>query len=158
MVIEERCDRSVAQWYCGRTDMTFRVIGDVRRDLAETPVKTLVIDREDTGVLEDMERWLGERLSGRVDFFRSSPQFLEMVTAGVNKGWAVLELCRRLGIPITDAVAAGDEANDISMLRAAGVGAAMCNGIPAAKEAADYVTQRDNNHDGIAEVIERFLL
>ena len=81
-----------------------------------------------------------------------------MVTAGVNKGWAVEELCRRLGIPITDAVAAGDEANDISMLRAAGVGAAMCNGIPAAKEAADYVTQRDNNHDGIAEVIERFLL
>ena len=158
VVIEERCDRSVAQWYCGRTDMTFRVIGDVRRDLAETPVKTLVIDREDTGVLEDMERWLGERLSGRVDFFRSSPQFLEMVTAGVNKGWAVEELCRRLGIPITDAVAAGDEANDISMLRAAGVGAAMCNGIPAAKEAADYVTQRDNNHDGIAEVIERFLL
>ena len=145
VVIEERCDRSVAQWYCGRTDMTFRVIGDVRRDLAETPVKTLVIDREDTGVLEDMERWLGERLSGRVDFFRSSPQFLEMVTAGVNKGWAVEELCRRLGIPIT-------------MLRAAGVGAAMCNGIPAAKEAADYVTQRDNNHDGIAEVIERFLL
>ncbi len=158
VVIEERCDRSVAQWYCGRTDMTFRVIGDVRRDLAETPVKTLVIDREDTGVLEDMERWLGERLSGRVDFFRSSPQFLEMVTAGVNKGWAVEELCRRLGIPIADAVAAGDEANDISMLRAAGVGAAMCNGIPAAKEAADYVTQRDNNHDGIAEVIERFLL
>ena len=68
------------------------------------------------------------------------------------------ELCRRLSIPIADAVAAGDEANDISMLRAAGVGAAMCNGIQAAKEAADYVTQRDNNHDGIEEVIRKFML
>ena len=30
--------------------------------------------------------------------------------------------------------------------------------VQAAKDAADYVAQRDNNHDGIAEVIERFLL
>ena len=38
------------------------------------------------------------------------------------------------------------------------IGAAMCNGIQAAKEAADYITQRDNNHDGIEEVIRKFML
>ena len=67
-------------------------------------------------------------------------------------------LCARLGMDIRDSVAAGDENNDVSMLRAAGVGAAMSNAVPAAKAAADYVTERDNNHDGIEEVIREFLL
>ena len=49
-------------------------------------------------------------------------------------------------------------ANDVSMIQTAGTGVAMGNAVQAAKDAADYVTQRDNNHDGIAEVIERFLL
>ena len=44
------------------------------------------------------------------------------------------------------------------MIRAAGLGVAMANAVLAAKEAADYVTQRDNNHDGIEEVIRKFML
>ena len=44
------------------------------------------------------------------------------------------------------------------MIEAVGVGVAMANGIPAAKALADYVTTRDNNHDGIAEVVEKFML
>ena len=55
-------------------------------------------------------------------------------------------------------MAAGDAANDLSMLRAAGVGVAMCNGTDEAKAAADAVTCRDNNHDGIAEIIEKYLV
>ena len=76
----------------------------------------------------------------------------------MNKGAAVTALCRQLGIDIRDSVAAGDENNDVSMIRAAGVGAAMANAVAAAKAAADYVTERDNNHDGIAEVIRKFFL
>jgi len=44
------------------------------------------------------------------------------------------------------------------MIEWAGLGAAMINGLPAAREAADYVTERTNNEDGVAEVIERFVL
>lgn len=76
----------------------------------------------------------------------------------MSKGAALVELCDRLGIGAADAAAAGDEANDVSMIRAAGLGVAMANAVPAAKEAADYVTQRDNNHDGIEEVIRKFML
>ena len=67
-------------------------------------------------------------------------------------------MCKILGTPLENTVAAGDEANDVSMIQTAGTGVAMGNAVQAAKDAADYVTQRDNNHDGIAEVIERFLL
>ena len=31
-------------------------------------------------------------------------------------------------------------------------------GPPPVKEAADYVTEADNNHDGVAEAIEKFIL
>ena len=44
------------------------------------------------------------------------------------------------------------------MIREAGIGAAMCNGLADAKAAADYVTMADNNHDGVAEVLRKFVL
>lgn len=157
-LIEKRCDPAVAEWYCDRLGMTFRIIGDVRRELAGAPVKALLIDRSESGVLEEMQDWINANLAGRVDCFHSSAFFLEVVATGINKGVAVKELCRLLDIPVASSVAAGDEANDVSMLRAAGVGAAMRNGVQAAKEAADYVTERDNNHDGVEEIIRRFLL
>ena len=52
----------------------------------------------------------------------------------------------------------GDEENDITMIEAAAVGVCMANGRPAVKECADVITAQDNDHDGIAEVIDRFIL
>jgi hydroxymethylpyrimidine pyrophosphatase-like HAD family hydrolase len=43
------------------------------------------------------------------------------------------------------------------MIRAAGIGVAMANGTEEVKTYADYVTLRDNNHDGIAEIVDKFL-
>lgn len=82
----------------------------------------------------------------------------EIIPRGLSKGNALVQLAQRLGIPVENTVAAGDAANDLSMLRAAGVGVAMCNGTDEAKAAADAVTCRDNNHDGIAEIIEKYLV
>ena len=56
-------------------------------------------------------------------------------------------------VACSDSIAAGDEENDISMIRAAGLGIAMKNGNPKAQAAADAVTDEDNDHDGL----ERFL-
>ncbi len=75
----------------------------------------------------------------------------------MDKGAAVLQLCRILGISPEQAVAVGDESNDISMIKEAGIGVAVKNAVSAAKEAADYITQNDNNHDAVAEVIEKFM-
>ena len=158
VIIEDWCDPAAAQWYCGRLGMTYRVVGDIRRDLTETPVKALLINRENPGALDTMEAWIRTNLAERVDCFHSSAFFVEMVAPGVSKGVALEKLCRMLDIPIAQAVAAGDEANDISMIRAAGIGAAMCNGVQAAKDAANYITRQDNNHDGLAEIIRKFLL
>ena len=63
-----------------------------------------------------------------------------------------------LNVPIEHTVAAGDERNDIPMIQAAHVGVAVKNGHKELREAADYVTERDNEHGAIAEIIEKFIL
>ena len=40
----------------------------------------------------------------------------------------------------------------------AGIGVAVANALPLVKAAADYVTQRDNDHDAVVEIVEKFLL
>ncbi len=61
------------------------------------------------------------------------------------------------GLTRDNLMACGDGLNDRSMIRFAGVGVAMQNAEPPVKEAADYVTVADNNHDGVAEAIEKFI-
>jgi len=81
----------------------------------------------------------------------------EISPKGVSKGTGLTALCEYIGLPIAQAIAIGDEGNDVAMLRAAGLGVAMGNAIDAAKAAAD-VSVGDCDHDGVAEAIERFLM
>lgn len=53
-------------------------------------------------------------------------------------------------------IAIGDEENDLSMIKLAGIGVAMGNAVPAVKEAAQRVTS-DCDHDGVAEAIGKIL-
>ena len=76
----------------------------------------------------------------------------------VSKGSGVRTLCEMLNVDLKNAYAAGDERNDISMIEAAGVGIAMKNAVDDVKAVADYVTENDNDNDGIAEVIDKLIL
>lgn len=155
VLVEPRGDDEALRRYCQMVSMTHRVIKDVHTDLQEAPVKCLVINyREKAGLLK-MQEWIRENME-QMDCFFSSEAFLEVVPKGMNKGEAVKMLCALLGVEIENAVAAGDAANDLAMLRAAGIGVAMKNATEEVKAAADYVTQLDNNHDGVAEIADRF--
>lgn len=157
VVVEPRNDNDNVRRYCALTGMSFQVIEDIRRDLTESPVKALLIDFWDRTLTAAMESWIHAHMRGEVDCYFSSQYYLEVVPVGMNKGYAAAALCQTLRVPIQNTIAVGDEANDISMLQAAGVGVAMQNAAPEVKAAADYITRHDHNHDGIAEVIGRFL-
>lgn len=155
-VLVEPCgDDEAVRRYCKMVSMTHRVIGDVHTDLKEDPVKCLVINYEKKDGLLKMQEWIRSNML-QMDCFFSCEQFLEVVPKGMNKGEAVKMLCDLLNVEIENAVAAGDAANDLAMLKAAGIGVAMCNGTDEVKAVADYITTRDNNHDGVAEVADRF--
>ena len=155
VLVEARGDDEAVRRYCKMVSMTHRVIGDVHTDLKEDPVKCLVINYEKKDGLEVMQTWIRENMP-EMDCFFSCPQFLEVVPKGMNKGEAVKMLCKLLGVEIENAVACGDAANDLAMLKAAGIGVAMQNGADEVKAIADYITTRDNNHDGVAEAADKF--
>lgn len=155
VLVEPRCDNDLVREYCGTGVIGFRVIGDVGTGLPKPPVKILMIDK-DWNVLEGLRQELAAMLAGRAEVFFSSSNYLEVVTAGVSKGEAVKMLCRLMGVPIENAVAVGDAANDLSMIETAGIGVAMANATDEVKAIANYITACDNNHDGVAEVVEKF--
>ena len=66
-------------------------------------------------------------------------------------------MCELLGVPIEEAIGVGDAFNDVPMLKMAGLGVAMGNSNEEALRAADVVVS-DNDHDGIAEIIDKYLL
>ena len=77
----------------------------------------------------------------------------DVVRGGMDKGVGLSDLCEKMGLTLADAVAAGDSANDVGMLKAAGLGCCMANGTADAKAAADRVIG-DVREDGLAALIE----
>jgi Cof subfamily protein (haloacid dehalogenase superfamily) len=75
----------------------------------------------------------------------------------VSKGNGLRELSILLGVDLSETIAVGDNLNDLDMLSTAGLGVAMGNATPETKAQADYVTG-SNNEDGVAQVVERFIL
>jgi Cof subfamily protein (haloacid dehalogenase superfamily) len=94
----------------------------------------------------------------KIDLIFSAATLFEIIPKGVSKGGGLRKMTEYLGASLKDTVSVGDERNDISMIEAACTGCAMQNGRPELKEKADYITERDNNHSGVAEVIKKFIL
>ena len=126
--------------------------------LAEEPCKMIVIDLHDRAKMDAYRAAMEPWAKGKISMFYSSPHYLEHVPEHVSKGHAVKKLCELLQIPLANTVAAGDQENDISMIEAAAVGAAMKNATDAVKASADYITENDCNHSGVAEILRKFIL
>lgn len=86
----------------------------------------------------------------------SLPCNVEVTDVGAHKGSAVEWLCSELGIPLCNAVAFGDNDNDITMLSTAGDGVAMENALPSCKAAADHVTT-SCSESGVASYLTSLL-
>ena len=74
-----------------------------------------------------------------------------------NKWTAIEYLIKELGISKEEVIAIGDNINDIPMIKNAGLGVAMKNGSPAAREIAKIVAP-SNDDDGVAQIIEEYIL
>ena len=92
-----------------------------------------------------------------LDFTYAEQTSLEITPQGVSKGTGLVDLCAVLGVPIEETIGVGDAYNDVPMLKTAGLGVAMGNSNEEALAAAAVIVA-DNDHDGIAEVIDRYLM
>lgn len=156
-VLTERDDENLAV-YLKRTSMEAEIVPDLKKAVDRPPYKLLAVEVRDPDRLLAFKQNQSSWIKGKVDMYFSCREYLEVVPEGVSKGAALQMFCKMREIPIEHTIAAGDEGNDLSMLRAAGIGCAVANAQEEVKKTADYVTERDNNHSAVAKIVERFLL
>lgn len=104
---------------------------------------------------EELYAELKRRLGNKFDVTCSASVLVEIAPITDNKGEAVKFLADKFGIPINKTVAAGDNLNDLTMIKVAGVGVAVGNATESLKAAADFVSV-SNNDGAIAQIIEKF--
>lgn len=112
---------------------------------------------DDHDKLDVAQAALPEALMDRFKIVRSEDYYLEFVNQHAGKGATLAALCDHLGIHSNEVMAIGNAQNDDSMIEYAGVGVAMGNSIPLTKKIADVIVA-DNNHDGVAEAIQKYVL
>lgn len=151
-------DRELA-YYKKAIKTPYKIGTKLDQELEHAPFKLLAIDIDDRSRLEALRRAAeASDIAKEITCAFSNAYYLEFYNKKAGKGNALKNLCSAVHVHIRNSIAAGDEENDIPMLEAAAVGVCMANGKPAVRQCADYVTERDNNHDGIVEIIDKFVL
>lgn len=121
--------------------------------LDREPLKAITISLDHHDALLALRDTLAPWMAGKLEAVFSCDAYLEFIDYRSGKGNAVQNVCRLLNLPVQDAYAAGDAANDLSMLEAAGHSIAMANATEEVKRSASMITKADHDHDGLAEIL-----
>ena len=151
-------ENEYSKYYQSLAKIELEEVGDLGRYLSKTksdPSKMSIIRWD--GKLDDVEAGLKENFGPRLSILQSRPYFLEITDRLATKGQTLGWLAERKGIKPEEIIAFGDGHNDLDMLIFAGLGVAVANARPELLEAADLVTS-SNTEDGVAEVIEKYIL
>ena len=100
---------------------------------------------------------ISRMFEGKVRAVRSKEKYVDIMAEGVSKAASIERLAASLGINMSEVLALGDSDNDCEMLAAAGIGVAMATGTPAAREAADFLTE-NGAADGVARAVHAYVL
>ena len=92
-----------------------------------------------------------------ISYTSSDEGLLDIMAAGTNKGTAVAEVRKLLGLEKDQVCVFGDYINDLAMFNQAGLTVAMANAHEELKNKALYVTDT-NDRAGVARAIEALLL
>jgi Cof subfamily protein (haloacid dehalogenase superfamily) len=115
-----------------------------------------------TVVAEDLDRFttalseLRELVGDRCEVTRSLVGFCEITSQDVDKGHALIWLCRHLGFDPSEVVALGDAPNDLPLLKAAGTKVAVETAAPEVRAIADWLVPGPGR-GGLAELVRRVL-
>lgn len=133
------------------------IFGDDIDFLKEKEIVKAIYMNTDFDYLKKIESEIKD-LTTNMNVSFSSNRYMEFNRKGVSKGEGLKKLCEILNIDIKDTIAIGDNYNDLSMIKAAGLGIGVANTIEPMKAECDVITENDCDHDAVAEVIEKYVL
>lgn len=155
-------------------------LDSIKKKELEQDILGLVLSQGNLKVVEDMETLLNAITSGnsvssisaylnkihkameyftmdkRIRTFSSWKYNFEMTSSETSKGIALKHLCGILGIDLSDVAAIGDNYNDLSMIKIAGIKGAMGNGVEHIRSMADYLAPT-NDEDGAVKFLHHLL-
>ena len=156
-VMDRWFTNKISEEYLTATALTYRpdVIGPVQQWLTEPVTKLLLLGS--AGKLVKVAKAVQKELLHQVTIVQTEGYLLQIMYPTVSKAQGLRVVAGELGVNREEVMAIGDNANDVSMLRWAGIGVAMANAAPSALAAADYVTDH-HDADGAAKAIRRIIL
>ena len=136
----------------------FEVIDEYNMDfLKDDHIAKLLYEKRDMDYLKGIEKQIQSHVEGRLAVSYSSYRYLEFNPIGVSKGAALKWLADYLHMDIQETIAIGDNYNDTSMIKAAGLGVCVSSATEDIQAMSDYVTKADYDQGAVAEVIEKFV-
>lgn len=118
------------------------------------PITKIVFAHHQPEMINALSELLANHpLADKYYFIRSERTLYEILPKHANKGEALCKMAELFGISHEKTIAVGDYNNDVSMIKAAGVGFAVSNAVEEAKAVADYITV-SNNENAIATIID----
>ena len=136
------------------TGLPLHQVPSFKAEVTGAAVKCILLDDPDR--LKKIEQILKQERQD-LSVATSKPFFLEVMPQGIDKAASIDVLAQRLGINQHQIIAVGNAGNDLSMIEYAGLGVWVDNVTPELRDRADYIVA-SNMDDGVAEVVERFLL
>jgi hypothetical protein len=118
------------------------VVVDRFEDIREDFLKISACDL--SGICNSQEK-LRRKFEGKVSMAVSGKLYLDYTATGVNKGHAVEEIQKCLGIKKSESASFGDNYNDLEMFHATGTAYCMKTAVPEVQQHADVIIENVND-------------
>ena len=128
-------------------------------DIGDNKIIRIILFSKDRDYMQKIQKDINNEkmFEGKISNYMSGP-FLELNSFGVCKGEALKWLCNYLKVDIKETIAIGDDYNDESMLKEAGLSCCVKSAQDDIKKISKYICEKDYFEGSVKEVIEKFIL
>jgi Cof subfamily protein (haloacid dehalogenase superfamily) len=140
---------------------TFKIFEELNINLIneDEEIIRIIYAKKDMNYLKEIEKEFQKlNINKDLDIFYSSGRYMELNPKGINKGYAIKWLSNYLNIDINDTIAIGDNYNDISMIKEAGLGVCVSSAENDVKKICNYICEKDYFEGAVKELIDKFIL
>ena len=137
----------------------YKVIKNID-DIKNTEIIRIVFSKNDLKFLKNIEKEIKKdnNFVNKVSYYISANRFLEFNAFGVSKGEALKWLSNYLKVDIKETIAIGDNYNDESMIKVAGLGCCVKSANDDIKKISKYICEKDYFEGSVKEIIDKFIL
>lgn len=156
---------SKSDWYVGKIDSWVHeearitkitpAVVDLNDFIKQNPVHKLLLIGEKC-IIKKITQQLSLMPCKNINFVLSKENYLAVINKTASKAQALKELANYYQLDLSQTIACGDNFNDVPMIQEAGLGVAMENAPEKVKEAADVVTD-SNNNNGVAKILKKYI-